>query len=724
MTGYTELPDDVQLDAAPPASAAPAAPAAPSDSAPQPVAVKMADGRWLLDPGATVSSSAPADGSGAGQGNGSGLVDLPADAQLDAPKVDAPTTWAGNIGLGARDILGSIGQGLNFLQTPTAAVWSALGGQPEDYEKAADRFADTLGLPRVPTDGHIGSAFRRGLGLGVLTAGAATPLAEAGGATGAIAKTLAATPVADAVSTGTSAAAGEAAKEDGANPWVQLGASLVGGLAGSTAAVAPGAIRSAFTAPRVANDLAQAYARQDVRMLPAAVGGTGTQMASGVTHMTLGGIPLAEAAEKSIATAQAARNRIAGQIGDVADTTGAGLSAQAGAKTFIDQTADRGGKLYDAIPIAANKPSILSNTKQALADLNSGLESNPELSSLLSDSRLQAYEKAIAGTSADVPTGLLDANGNPITRTVQKGGQLSWQDLKSFRSYIGELAGRPTLQDSTSKDNLQRLYAALSQDMQATASADGPRSLAAFNRANTFWRARQARIDNVMTAILGRNQDKGGQAAFNQIQSWATNKGDAIKLGQLLRSLPDEEANTVRASVFGRLGQAGPGRQGVEGDTFSPADFMTHWNALSGRAKAVLFPGMDYRNNIDDLVKIAGSMKDSAKYANTSKTSLGTNALALLGAFFSNPLYALGIGGTQFSVGKLLSSPRFAAWLASAPRKPNGSAALAHINRLTAIATAEPQLSHDILSLQQRLASAYRQAPMQAAASPDSQGNQ
>jgi hypothetical protein len=117
-------------------------------------------------------------------------------------------------------------------------------------------------------------------------------------------------------------------------------------------------------------------------------------------------------------------------------------------------------------------------------------------------------------------------------------------------------------------------------------------------------------------------------------------------------------------------------------------------------------------------------MKDANKYANVSKTSLGTNALALLGAFFSNPLYALSMGGTEFGAGKLLSSESFAKWLASAPKKPNGPAALAHINRLASIAVAEPAIANEVLALQQRLASAFQQAPMKAAAQPDSQDKQ
>ncbi len=66
-----------------------------------------------------------------------------------------------------------------------------------------------------------------------------------------------------------------------------------------------------------------------------------------------------------------------------------------------------------------------------------------------------------------------------------------------------------------------------------------------------------------------------------------------------------------------------------------------------------------------------------------------------------------GIAGSQFAVDKLLASPRFARWLASSPKKPNGPATLAHINRLSAIASAEPTIGNEVLRLQERLASAF-----------------
>lgn len=670
----------------------------------------------------TVGQSAPAD-SGAGAGQNADAPPLP-DGFVE--ESDQPRTAGDLLGMGARGVATGVGKVLDIVGGPVNALVNALPGEQglstSPFTDLANEGADALELATPASDSEqLNNALIEGGTGGAAMAGVGGVMSALPGATGAIGSALAATPVADIASGAGSMGASELARQEGGGPLAQLGAAIVGGglsAAGVMGASRAGGLRMANRAP---TDTAQAFARQKVTMLPGMTGRAGAEMATGVTHMTLGGVPLSEAATKSIASAQAAKERIAGQIGAVVSGDTAGISAQKGTSNWLQSTSGRASKLYDAIPIAGEKPSVLSDTKQALSEMNAGLESNSELSALMSDPRLNAYEAALTGKTENVPTGLLDASGNPMTRPITKGGALSWQDLKAFRTYVGEKAGAPALQSDISKDALKNLYGALSRDMEATAAADGPKSLAAFQRANNFWRARQGRIDNVLSQILGKDLQKGGQAAFNQIESWARNRGDAIKLGQALRSMSPDEAASVRATVFDHLGMASPGRQDATGEVWSANEFMTHWSKMSDRAKSALFPGIDYRSNIDDLVHIASSMKDASKYANTSKTSLGTNALALLGAFFTNPIYAVGMGGVEFGAGKLMASPRFAKWLASAPKKPNGPAALAHINRLTAIAAAEPTIANNVLALQQRLASAFTEQPVavRAAASPE-----
>jgi hypothetical protein len=286
--------------------------------------------------------------------------------------------------------------------------------------------------------------------------------------------------------------------------------------------------------------------------------------------------------------------------------------------------------------------------------------------------------------------------------------------LQAFRTYVGEKLNGLAFQNDTSQKALKGLYGALSRDMEATATADGPKSLAAFQRANRYWRARQDRIQNVVRPILGETGEGGPQAAFNQIQSWASNKGETIRIAQLARSLPADEAATVRASVFSRLGNAKAGQQNWEGEQFSPATFATMWHNMDPAARAALFPGEQYRQDLNDILQITHAMRDSGKYANTSKTSLGVNVFGHLSSLVASPLATVAAASTEFGVGKLLASPKFARWLASVPKKPNAPALLAHIQRLNSVAAAQPAIANEVHLLQERLASFFTSAPLAA----------
>lgn len=435
-----------------------------------------------------------------------------------------------------------------------------------------------------------------------------------------------------------------------------------------------------------AQQFAAAAERQELDYLAADIpGATKSKFITSVMKSTLGGIPLSEAAGKISTKAREARDRIAGNVGEVGDNVTAGQAVQRGMEAWEKQTGGRGGELYEAIPIKPDTLVDLSATRATLADLNNGITSNDELAALVRDPRMVQYQRAL------------------------EKGDLSWKDIKSFRTYIGEKAGRPTLQQDTSKDSLDALYGALSQDIERAAAAHSPEAAKAFARANNYWRGRQARISDVMTKLVGKAGDKSPEATFSQIERWASAKGgDFSSLSRAIRSLPDDEANTVRATIIDRLGDANPGAQGAANENFSPDVFLTQWSKLSDRAKGVLFQG-EHRKALDDLATVFEGSKFARGFDNTSKTSIGVNATALVGTGLVSLPTAVALSALQFGGGKLLASPRFARWIVALGKKPNPSAQLAHINQLTAIARSEPIIANDIFTIQQRLADAFAQ---------------
>lgn len=620
-------------------------------------------------------------------------------AQLIRSTFAAPTGNR-NAGIAARATV----KGLEDVTAPFRATsFDPLGVQP-----TIDQKLDVWRLPRPETKREKLAA------AAVEGAAASAPFALGGGG---IVSTLA--------SGGGAGAASEFAKQKGYGPAGQLLASLGGGLAAGATVNKLGQFGRSLISPPQLSETAQAFQRQDVPFLPAMTDSEAAKMGTGVTHMTVGGLPLEAGMKQSYAGARAARDRIAGNIGEVSDTTGAGNAAISGIKEWIGTTKNKTSALYDKIPIEGNQPTTLDNTRQALKEITQGFESNPELSKLWAENpRLRASLEAISEPTYPDITKFGYGKGTPptsvpgIAATPQTPG-LSWGDTKRLRTIIGQMVGQPSLtSDGSDIAALRKLYAGLSEDMRATAFGQGPQALHAFERANSYAAGRSGRIDRVLSDILGPDMHKSGQGAFSQIENWASTKsaGDAAKLGQTLRSMPADEAATVRATLFSRLGNATPGAQDLTGTAFSANTFATQWNKLSDRAKAVLFPNPAYRRDINDMARIADAMKGMSKYANTSRTSLGTNAAALATMGFYNPLAAIVTLTGQLGAGKLLASERFARWLATSRTALAGPSAAKHIRQLTVIAAAEPQISNEVLAIQKRLADAFGQAPLPLAA--------
>lgn len=657
----------------------------------------------------------------------------------------------GNIAQSAGDLAGVVGNPLNAtINYATGSDLSTdLGGTLRD---------DILGAPHGDPMSEMIQRGGAGALMGSMGASGAAALANPGALRSAL-TAFASAPRLQMAAGATGGGSSEFARENGAGVGGQILAGVVGGALGAGGASAAARIR----APRLPTPLAQAASRQNVRLMPADVGGPATRMATGVAGMTLGGIPLAEGAQKSLASAAAARNRVAAGMGDIADPAGAGQAAQRGARQFIQSSEKRGGDMFERISVNPKALAETGNTRAALAEVIGGMESNPDLSKLWTGHpRLKATLDALTPqeTAADQHIALTEA-GDRLTaarqklaaandqknnlatppqavtaaqqefdaakagyndaaqraKTPPKDGTVSWEDMKRLRSVAGQIVGKPSLtSDGASDAAMRKFYGALTQDMEATATAAGPRALSEFRRANQYWRGRQDRIDNVLSGILGSDMNKAPEAAFKQVGSWSQKGGANFgNLARAIRSMPADEANTVRASVFARMGNAKAGVQSEAGDAFSPATFSTEWHSMDPRAKSVLFQG-DHRRSVDDIVKIMDGMKHANDYANTSKTALGVNSTGLGITALSNPILAGTVAGGQFLFGKAMASPKLARWLAKAPATGNPQVLGRYIDQLGPIAARDAAIGADARALQEHLRQTFGLSPVTRAA--------
>lgn len=505
-----------------------------------------------------------------------------------------------------------------------------------DYDEDENfwaRTAGTLGAGLLLPSGVANEAraaavqaLRSGLGreaaISAARRAAVTQLAKEGGAVGA--------------AHGAGAADGNLGDRAlGALVEAPLGAAAGAGIgAVGSRFLGPGAASAAErNAPSDAYRVAQAAERQNIDILPQDVAGAGIGRATAGAAQTTFGSPVvsratgrlvqsfddrvgelaegalspieagqmvagreAQAAARSAAAAERTSRSVMDNLGAPVDATGAGQLAQRGVARWMDDTAERASKLYDAIPIADERSAVVSNTRQKLADLTAAMESNPKLSALFDSPRLRAYLTALTPEKVEIPQPPKQLPGGapikqpPIVR--EEGGQLSWRDLMEFRTRVGDMLDEPRLSEKIAPRQLRELYSALSKDMEATARAEGPDALKSWKRANNYYDGRMKRINDTLSMIVGERKDKTANEAFSALEN-------ALKIGpggnsaafeRVMRSLPPEDANVIRSTIV----------DAARGRKFDAEQFAKNWSKLSERGKSSLLPRTGMRDLMDD----------------------------------------------------------------------------------------------------------------------------
>ena len=199
----------------------------------------------------------------------------------------------------------------------------------------------------------------------------------------------------------------------------------------------------------------------------------------------------------------------------------------------------------------------------------------------------------------------------------QNGTALPYSTLSDLRSRVGEMLTGSDLTTDIPRAQVKRLYGGLSQDLQGAAQAAGPDAVAAFNRANTYYRAGMNRMD-VLSNVLDRNG--GPEAIYNAALSGT--KSGATQLRSITRSLDPDQQGVLAATVFKRMGQATAGAQNAAGDVFSPETFLTNWNRMSPEAKSALFDRFpDLQDQASNLATVGENLKAGSKvFRNASGT--------------------------------------------------------------------------------------------------------
>lgn len=378
------------------------------------------------------------------------------------------------------------------------------------------------------------------------------------------------------------------------------------------------------------------------------------------------GAPVRQAASEMVDTSKAARDQIATDIGTPAAT----------AQQLGDQTLDAA--------VAANKGrrASLGGMYDQARDATAGVTIPPTHTVAAIDNILADEGQRLAGSkAAPILAG--------VKQRIEEAGQITVQQARDLRTDLRDQLTNEAGATPTNADRLTNMVmSGVNADMDSGLTAAGRGdALNLYKQADAGWAQQRDLEDNVLKPFLGKDFDNWGEDVAKKINSDV--KGNGTRVARFLSTLPDDQANNVRATIISHLGSASDGTQNAAGDAFSLNTFLTNWNQIKG-ARNLIFP-KDTRDALTKLADVAQVAKASEGLRNKSNTgrvmsSLALGSLAELGggaSLATGDLKPLAFGmlssslmaARQYGAAKLLANPNFAKKLAATPMNPKAAAA-------------------------------------------------
>jgi hypothetical protein len=269
---------------------------------------------------------------------------------------------------------------------------------------------------------------------------------------------------------------------------------------------------------------------------------------------------------------------IARSIGSSETWDQAGTAAQASARDWLVSTlptkqAAAWAPVDAAIPASAGTP--LTNFESALAGITS---------------KAGSLQPVVDALSSKLPGNLQDILQNKTL--VGLGISPSWSDVQQLRSAVGNAMSNPQVVKDIPAQQLSQLYAALTKDMEATATRQGAGDL--FSAANAestrlYGIAEGPMAKLVAGAKASADDPLAGKAAKSLITAGNTTGSD---LGALRGEIPSAVDELASAHLLQ-----------------SPSG----WTKLSPEAQTALVPDLQTRARIDRAVASSTSPPPSLK---------------------------------------------------------------------------------------------------------------
>jgi hypothetical protein len=605
----------------------------------------------------------------------------------EAVKNDKPApSMTDNFLSGVGDIVKGLGDTVGIVNNPLNAGVNAVLGTNLSTDTGR-LMRDATGLP------DISSPYAKAINEGGASALGFTGLAKTGtkfatGLTEKALKQLSATPLTDMFTGAVSNTAAEVVRQEGGGPVAQFMAALTAGIP----AYATGRATNSVVNPATKTAAGQAAERQGILMMPADAGGPMTRrVTGGAAQLPFSANPILEGADASVKSARDAVNRNVNNLGGVLSEVEAGNLVT---KTGENVLADKIVKADTMITDVNNKAQgIAVAPTKALKVVDDEID------------RLNRNPKTNAAAIAELENYRADIVGGSVL-----------QGIRDLKTSLGSKSFDGKLRSTTDQARNGRIAEALDADIE-TSLAAAPDALDAYRKFNSYYKERAGVLEQ-FDSLIGTG--KSGEVLLKDIESLGRgNKGGVEMLRTVFGEMKPAEASQLRATLVDRLGRQ------QNGSDFSASTFFTNYGEkMTNDTKDAMFGTSGLRRNLDEIATVAKEMQAAGRFANTSNSGGSVAIGSNLGILASGPtalflgdmatatqafIGVLALGGTQYAAGKLLASPKFASWLARAPKSNDPLAVRNYATKLTAIAAAQPELAPDIEAYQQSVLDATGQ---------------
>jgi hypothetical protein len=242
-----------------------------------------------------------------------------------------------------------------------------------------------------------------------------------------------------------------------------------------------------------------------------------------------------------------------------------------------------------------------------------------------------------------------------IREAINRPDGLTYDGLKHLRTTIGERLSGDLVEHGISHKTLDRLYAALSEDLRHGAGRAGivkkgsnqQKAIDAFDNATRTAREVAGQREE-LASIIGAKGDVSPGLVFDRLTAMASagSRGDIYKLQLARRAMGEDAWREVGAAAINRMGMDKNGQ-------FSPARFTSDYGSkrMSEAGKEALF-GRETKAALDDLTTLSAAWEQHQKFGNPSGSGRAITVMSAIGAAAASPWSwmvdagaAAGIGG-------------------------------------------------------------------------------